>query len=137
MRIFILFWLLAAGSITDLRYRRVENLLSLTGFLTGLMLDIFCLGPAGTIDAAIAAFLVFMVLYPMFSIRLIGAGDIKFLMAVSMFLGREMLMASLVPIAAASVVIMLLMAFRKGRWKDLQIPMTIPISLGILSTVKI
>lgn len=137
MRIFILFWLLAAGSITDLRYRRVENLLSLTGFLTGLMLDIFCLGPAGTIDAAIAAFLVFMVLYPMFSIRLIGAGDIKFLMAVSMFLGREMLMASLVPIAAASVVIMLLMVFRKGRWKDLQIPMTIPISLGILSTVKI
>ena len=137
MRIFILFWLLAAGSITDLRYRRVENLLSLTGFLTGLMFDIFCLGPAGTIDAAIAAFLVFMVLYPMFSIRLIGAGDIKFLMAVSMFLGREMLMASLVPIAAASVVIMLLMVFRKGRWKDLQIPMTIPISLGILSTVKI
>ncbi|XME01897.1 prepilin peptidase [Lachnospiraceae bacterium C1.1] len=137
MRIFILFWLLAAGSITDLRYRRVENLLSLTGFLTGLMLDIFCLGPAGTIDAAIAAFLVFMVLYPMFSIRLIGAGDIKFLMAVSMFLGRDMLMASLVPIAAASVVIMLLMVFRKGRWKDLQIPMTIPISLGILSTVKI
>ena len=137
MRLFILFWLLTAGSITDIRYRRVENRLSFSAFITGLIFDLVSLGVPATVDAILAALLVFAVLYPLFSIRLLGAGDIKFLMAVCMFLGRKALMESLVPIAAASMIIMIMMVVRKRKWKNLQIPMTVPISLGILWSVKI
>ena len=132
MRVFILFWLLTAGSITDLRYRKVDNLLSLAGFAAGMFLDISEGGFYGTIDALMAVIIVFAVLYPLFSIRLIGAGDIKFLMAVCMFTGRGGLMNSLVPVAVSSLLIMIVFIVYKGRWKDLKIPMTIPISLGIL-----
>lgn len=132
MRNFILFCFLTAGSITDLRYRRVENLLTGVVFFTGLLMDIFILGVPAAAGAFVTSLIVFTLLYPLFSIRILGAGDIKFLMAVCMFTGRDVLLDSLVPIAAASVAIMLIMRLKSKSYKGIKIPMTIPISIGVL-----
>ena len=137
MRLLILFWLLTTASISDIRYRKVDNLLILIAFAAGIALDITTLGIAGSLDALMTVIIVFAVLYPLFSIRLMGAGDIKFLMAVITFIGKDGLMTSLIPIAFSSVAIMLVMGIAERGFTKLKIPMTVPISMGILFGMNI
>lgn len=128
----VLLSFIALASVSDLRYRKVKNYIVFPCFLTGLVLSFAHGGAAGLADSILAALYVFTALFPFFSARLIGAGDIKFTMAIALFLGQDGMYDSLIPIAVASTVTMLTMAAYHRSFKNLKIPMIIPISLGVI-----
>jgi prepilin signal peptidase PulO-like enzyme (type II secretory pathway) len=73
----VLLSFIALASVSDLRYRKVKNYIVFPCFLTGLVLSFAHGGAAGLADSILAALYVFTALFPFFSARLIGAGDIK------------------------------------------------------------
>lgn len=79
--------LLALACVTDLRTRRIPNVLT---FSAGAVALLFHLATGGWIGAAwsIAGYLVGAVLFlPMFMLRGMGAGDVKLLAAIGAWLG--------------------------------------------------
>jgi prepilin peptidase CpaA len=104
--------LVGAAAYYDLRYRRIPNLLTVTGLAVALVLrgwmglDEFLAGLAG---AAIAA----LVSVPLFSIRALGGGDGKLLIAVGGFMGPNRLFGALLLIALVGGVMGLVDALRR------------------------
>ena len=154
MKDFALFLLLTGASISDLRYRKIDNILCLLGAAVGLSYT-FMYGKTGALlDSLYASIMVFALLYGFFAIRLIGAGDIKFLMAVASFIGSDGIERSIIPITASAMIIVLCTAVFRSIYSlkckrdfaaSLQsnkffcnssqkfvIPMAIPISIGVL-----
>jgi len=127
----VLFLFLAASSYTDLKYRSIDNFQNLFFLITGLIFITLERGPYGLADGVITAVMAFAALFIFYGAGLLGAGDIKFIMAIAAFTGHETMKASLIPIAAASVMIMILMFVREGGIKRVKIPMAVPISLGV------
>lgn len=130
---FLLFVFLFTASMTDLRYRRIDNLLNLLFFITGIGLRISEKGTYGAADSLMTAILSFAVLYVFYAARFLGAGDIKFIMALGAFIGSRALIESLVPITVFSAAVLMVFAVKERRIRDLKIPMAIPVSLGVLS----
>ena len=127
----VLFLLLAASSMTDLKYRYIDNQLILFCMISGLGIRLVhgVTDPADLIAGVICPFLL---LYPFYAMRLIGAGDVKLLMAAGVFTGLNGLKMSLIPVTVISVILTISMAIKEKKIRDLKIPMAIPISLGIL-----
>ncbi len=79
------FVLMAAGF--DVRYRKIPNWLTLTGFLAGLSLSYAVLHTPGLKVSLLGASLAFAVYFPLFALRAMGAGDVKLMVAVAAFTG--------------------------------------------------
>lgn len=80
--------LLSAAAIGDIRARRVPNRLSLTILLVGLVLSRPWPPSLGTIGDSIGGVAVGMALwFPMYLLRLVGAGDVKLIAASGAWLG--------------------------------------------------
>ncbi len=134
MKDHVLLLLLTASSMTDLKARYVDNQLVLfCGFL-GIMLRIMD-HSFDIADIAGGVIAPFLLLFPFYAMRLIGAGDVKLLMAAGVFTGLSGLKESMIPITVVSAVIAAVMVFRKRRTKEIKIPMAVPISIGILWAV--
>ncbi|MCR5526305.1 MAG: A24 family peptidase [Lachnospiraceae bacterium] len=135
MNIFNLFCFLTAGSITDLKYRKADNLMILTFFLIDLWLNHGNIGLEEIFQRAAGMIIVFAVLFPVYSVGLIGAGDVKFLMALCMMTGSAILLKALVPITITATILCVLMAIAERNSRSLRIPMLIPISFGVLTVL--
>ena len=135
MNSFNLFCFLTAGSITDLKYRKADNLMILTFFLIDLWLNHGNISSEELFQRVVSVMIVFAVMFPLYSAGLIGAGDVKFLMALCMMIGSSCLINAMVPITIAASVLFILMAVANRDSKNLRIPMLIPISLGVLVTL--
>ncbi len=127
----VLFLLLVASSMTDLKYRYVDNQLIIFCMTIGLLLRLTN-GVTDPIDLIAGVICPFIFFYPFYAMRLIGAGDVKLLMAVGVFTGLNGLKMSLIPVTVIAVILTISMAIREKKIRDLKIPMAIPISLGIL-----
>lgn len=84
--IFILLIFLSVAVITDILYDKIFNGWLLTAAVTGLSLTLWQDGAGGFIWAVISMTLPVMVLYPLFMIGGLGAGDIKLLAVTGCFL---------------------------------------------------
>lgn len=77
----------AAGSINDFTYRRLPNLLTITSALIGLILQGWLFGGAGLLDGLAGGAAALALFFPFFIVSWMGAGDVKLLIAVGVYLG--------------------------------------------------
>ena len=85
----ILVLLVGISALTDLWKGRVYNAVTVPGLLLGLALSARRGGAEGILDVLCAAVFTVVVLFPFYSMKGLGAGDIKLLAAVSGFLPSE------------------------------------------------
>ena len=128
----VLFLFLIVASLTDLRARYIDNLQNIFFFVLGFIFTFIERGRAGVADGLCTALLVFALLYVFYAGGFLGAGDIKFIMAIGVYTGHKVLVSALIPITIFAVVILLAAAVRRGKIRGITIPMALPISLGIL-----
>ena len=123
---------LTAASFSDIRYHKIDNALNLAGALAGAIF-LFSTGDTGTIiDGLYASGLVFAGLLLLFMMRLIGAGDIKFLMAAALFTGSAILFSSIPYMLSSAILITFPKMLKKRSFLGISFPAAVPISAGLL-----
>ncbi len=127
MKDILLLSFLLAASVSDLKYRKIDNALIVSGMLVFTLLLFFTGGPPELIRSFRDMALIFVLLFPCFSLGLLGAGDIKFLMVLSITAGLSGLWNALFFILPAAV----LTAFFS---KDEKFPAAVSVSLGLLAS---
>jgi prepilin peptidase CpaA len=109
--VFLLTMLTAAA--WDLKFRRIPNLLTVSGLLVALMMR-GIQGADPLIDGVIGAGVAALVSLPLFAVGALGGGDGKLLIAIGGFLGPTRLAGALLMIALVGGVIGVLDAYRRG-----------------------
>ena len=79
-------WLVAL-CVSDIRYRRLPNALTLGGFLVAVTMALGMGGVPAAVDSLLAAACGFVFLFIPFLMRAAGAGDVKMISAAAAFLG--------------------------------------------------
>ncbi len=88
----------------DIACRRIPNLLTGVGLLVGLALSILVTNGIGLGNSLLGALAGFAVMLPLYTLRAMGAGDVKLMAAVGAFLGpMQVLGAALLTFAAGGV----------------------------------
>ena len=79
----------AAVALVDLRTHRIPNLLCLSGAIAGMVLQSFAQGADGALAGLGGAAVGLCMFLPFYVMRAFGAGDVKAMAAVGVFLGPE------------------------------------------------
>lgn len=101
----------------DLRYQRIPNLLCTVTLITGFIVQCYFSAWLGLLNAFIGAGLAFMLLFPAFALKLLGAGDVKLMVAIGAFLDVKLLLWSIIYSVIAGAITSLCLAFYKLGWK--------------------
>jgi prepilin peptidase CpaA len=83
----ILLLIVGIAAIYDLRYRRIPNWLVLTGLVLGLGANTLLFAWAGLQRSLLGLGLAFLVYFPLYLLRGMGAGDVKLMAAVGSIVG--------------------------------------------------
>lgn len=86
----ILVALCASATLFDLRYRRIPNVLTISGLLLALGLGAWYGGWAGLTTSTLGFLSGLALLLPGFMLRMTGGGDVKLLAAAGAFLGPSL-----------------------------------------------
>jgi prepilin peptidase CpaA len=78
-----------AGGWADLRTRRIPNWLNLSGLILGIGLNTFFHQGDGLRLALTGSCLALLIYIPLYVIRAMGAGDVKFMAAIGAIVGPE------------------------------------------------
>lgn len=87
--------LLLAGVVNDLRSRKVSNKLVVAGLIAGLVLMMATQGFHGFLLAGFSFGTAFIAVLPIYLMRILGGGDIKLFLAVSVLLGWKAVLITL------------------------------------------
>ncbi|MDF0535665.1 prepilin peptidase [Shewanella yunxiaonensis] len=99
----------------DLYYHRIPNLLCLCAIFCGFAVNGYFAQLNGVLMAMAGFALAFGVLFPVFVLRVLGAGDIKLMMGIGALMGPKLLMWSLLyGITAGAVTTLLLVLWQVG-----------------------
>ena len=77
---------LVAAAWSDLRTRRIPNLLTMSGLVVALVLRGIA-GPSAFVDGLLGTLLAFVLTLPLLTLGVLGGGDAKLLMAIGAFMG--------------------------------------------------
>jgi prepilin peptidase CpaA len=83
----VLIALVLIAAIYDLRYRKIPNWLVLAGLLIGIGLNAFLFEWAGLRIAGLGIGFAFLIYFPLYAIRAMGAGDVKLMAAIGSLVG--------------------------------------------------
>jgi prepilin peptidase CpaA len=83
----ILLLTVGVAAIYDLRYRRIPNWVVLIGLLLGIGVNTFLFQWAGLQRSLIGAAVGFLIYFPLYLLRGMGAGDVKLMAAVGAIVG--------------------------------------------------
>lgn len=83
----VLLALVMVAAAYDLRFRRIPNWLTLSGFICGFSLNVLFLGRQGLVTASLGLLCALLVYVPLYLIRGMGAGDVKLMAAVGAIVG--------------------------------------------------
>jgi prepilin peptidase CpaA len=83
----ILLVVVGTAALYDLRYRRIPNWVVLIGLLLGLGANTRLFGWAGLQRSALGLGVAFLVYFPLYLLRGMGAGDVKLMAAVGSIVG--------------------------------------------------
>ena len=108
----LLISLLTIATWHDVRSHRIPNMLIITGWVAGLLLSAWLNGLTGIISAIEGSAVGLAVLLPFYLMRTMGAGDVKLMAAVGVFLGpTDVLMATLGTFIAGGVIALAVAAY--------------------------
>lgn len=82
-----LFFFLVLAVILDLRTYRIPNALTMAGMAVGVIYQLYRAGPPGMFGAVKDLIGSILLLFPLYIVRCLGAGDIKLLSVVTIVLG--------------------------------------------------
>jgi prepilin peptidase CpaA len=106
--------LVALACLSDLRTRRIPNVLTLSAAAAGLLFHIAAGGWAAAGWSLLGLFVGALLFFPMFALRGMGAGDVKLLAAVGAWLGPGQVVAVAVTTSIAGGVIAVAVALAHG-----------------------
>lgn len=109
---FLLFSMLLFAGRCDLRMRRIPNRLTLAGLSAGLLTAGAQEGWAGLGGALLGVAGGFAVLFPLYMLRAMGAGDVKLMAAAGAYLGAPLVFSGALFSVAAGVLLVLVVAGR-------------------------
>jgi prepilin peptidase CpaA len=75
------------AGIYDLRFRRIPNWLALAGLVVGLALNALLFGLPGLQTSGLGLGLAFLIYFPLYLLRAMGAGDVKLMAAIGAIVG--------------------------------------------------
>jgi prepilin peptidase CpaA len=115
-RTVVLFVLLVIAAVSDVRRQRIPNWLTLGGLAFGLGYSVFVpfWGQHGVLWALAGAGVGFAVLFPLWLLRLTGAGDVKLMAMAGALLGLDAAPLALIGSLAAGGVCAIAFALRHG-----------------------
>jgi prepilin peptidase CpaA len=120
------------SAVTDLRFRKIPNWLSLSAALTGLLLNFFFSGFQGLGSALVGSIAGFLLLFFVYLVGGMGAGDVKLMAAIGAFLGPWLIFVAFIWTAlAGGVLALLLIGWRKTFRQTSQNLKTILLSLSM------
>jgi prepilin peptidase CpaA len=90
---FALLAILAIAVVNDCRTRRIPNKLIIAGLALGTLCSLVDNGLAGGLKSILGAALALAIFFPMFALRLLGAGDVKLMTVVGSFTGASALLS--------------------------------------------
>jgi prepilin peptidase CpaA len=135
-KILELFIFLCLAAVSDLRDGRIGNRLVLAGAVTGLILQVTAYGPTGVLRGILQAAVLFILLWPVYLLSGLGAGDCKMLMMCALFFREP---ENLVLFIANGFVIAAVMGLCKvlalGRSEGRKIRFALPVCIAQLATV--
>lgn len=105
----------AVAGVTDWRWRRIPNWLTVTGFAAGLAVNAAVFGWAGVRASLLGAGLGLVVLLPFVIVRSLGAGDWKLVGALGAWLGPGRLIAVLIGAILIAGIMALVLIIYRGR----------------------
>src|SRR5580704_17437778 len=79
--------LVAIAAVYDIRFRRIPNWLVLTGLLAGVVLNTLLLEWSGVRASLLGISLAFLIYFPLYLLRGMGAGDVKLMAAIGAIVG--------------------------------------------------
>ncbi len=122
----VLLTVLFIAACQDIAENKVKNVLIISGIISGF---IFC----HTLTALIGFIIPFIVLYPFFLTRQIGAADIKLLMMTGIYIGSRGLGICILPTAVIALTMgICIAAYSNEPVLKTKIPFAVPIFLGIV-----
>jgi len=80
--------MVGAAAYTDVRARRIPNVVTVSGLMLALVLR-GILGPGAIIEGLIGTLLAFVLTLPLLMLGVMGGGDAKLLMAIGAFMGPQ------------------------------------------------
>jgi len=83
----VLVLMVAIAAVYDVRFRRIPNWLVLTGLVLGLGLNTFLFRWAGARASLLGIVLAFLIYFPLYLLRGMGAGDVKLMAAIGSIVG--------------------------------------------------
>ncbi|WOH39198.1 A24 family peptidase [Thalassotalea fonticola] len=104
------------GLYFDLRTQRIPNAFCLLVTVIGIASQGYFNQWQGIINALLGLGLAFIVLFPVFVIKALGAGDVKFMMAIGTLLGPQLLSWSILYAIIAGAITSLSFAIYKTGW---------------------
>ena len=112
--------LLVVAAASDLRMRRIPNVLTVSGFMIALALR-STLGTGAVVDGLQGAGIALLVILPFFLLGALGGGDLKLLVAVGAFMAPSQFVFALLATAILGVVLAVGESIRRGALDSLLI----------------
>jgi prepilin peptidase CpaA len=103
------------AAVYDFRFRRIPNWLTLAGVLIGIGLNSFLYEWAGLRTAGLGLGLAFVIYFPMYLLRGMGAGDVKLMAAVGAIVGWANWLGIFVLSSVIGGLCAVVLALAKGR----------------------
>jgi prepilin peptidase CpaA len=113
-QIVLLLLVLTAG-IYDIKYRRIPNWLVATGLLLGVILNTFLFEWTGLKASLLGIGFAFIIYFPLYLLRGMGAGDVKLMMAVGALVGPASWFAIFIVTGILGGVIAVVLLLARGR----------------------
>jgi prepilin peptidase CpaA len=114
----VLLVMLLAAAVFDVRYRRIPNWLTVSGFVLGVAMNAVIGPPDGGIMLSLIGFAVAFGIYlALYALRAMGAGDVKLMAATGALVGWERWFGIFFVSALVGGLMALILAAARGRLK--------------------
>lgn len=132
--------LLLRAIYTDVKRGKIENVLIVGGLFLGVFIVIMTEGFKGAICSLKIMGIVFVILFPLFLIKGLGAGDIKLFCVLAIFYQRDVFCVLIYSFLSAGFIVLCKMLVRKIKGqkafiKKEKMAFSIPILIGTLAMI--
>jgi len=109
--------IILVAAITDLRTRRIPNVLTLPAIPVGFVLSYILEGSTGLLASVVGLVLALVIYLPLYALRAMGAGDGKLMAAVSTFIGWSMWLHLFFAASLLGGVVAVVFTMAKGQFR--------------------